>query len=479
MTTITSQQYIAQQIESYYDSDNYLKIEEIITAISDYKDVLQYIPYKVLQKISERFQNKYNYHKKSDESYIDIIISAIKNNQYIITVSGDIPTIMDGVENAYFKFKFDIKISDKKTNNILLSISVDGNGNHYVCGSSNTEIEEFNIFINHYCKTKKDFNNVVDYLQDNWDIYEAEFGNNTVLESRDFKKVFEELIDPESFKTNYDGDEELVDDSASLEEDDASASETEEEEDDDSASLEDEDASASETEADDASEKKETAFHVGFDIPFNLNETMDRISEALDIAFDSYGGYLSDDEQFEIWFDEHGASSGGIWFKKLDYKFISSIVEPLFEALELNKKHKTYTIEIYNYGDLPDLPSDILVPLICYSTAKEKEKHQYLISFSEINNDIQFLKQNFGYDNLTNIKKEYLKYIFNILKDKFDNREKTTITIEEIEKVYNYDFKYKYTKCNPRWQSHVFIDEHWTLLTVTLEEIKDYFESQN
>lgn len=207
---------------------------------------------------------------------------------------------------------------------------------------------------------------------------------------------------------------------------------------------------------------------------------MDRISEALDITFDSYGGYLSDDKQFEIWFGDEGSSSGGIWFKKLDYKFISSIVEPLYEALELNKQHKTYTIEMENYNDENSTNlDDIEVPLICYSTAKEKEKHQYLISISEINNAIPFLKQTLGYDNLTNIKKEYLKYIFNILKDEFNNREKTEITIEEIEKVYNYDFKYEYTKCNPRWQSHVFIDEQWTLLTVTLEEIKDYFELQN
>ena len=374
-------------------------------------------------------------------------------------VSGNIPKEFgDGVEHAYFKFDFNITISDKKTKKRLLSIYGDGEGHHYVCGSSNTEIETFDISIYHYCKTKADFNNVVKYLQDNWDIYDNRFGNHTVLGSRDFEKVFEELDDPECFKKNYDGDD--------------STSETDEEDEED----EDEDSAFSE-EKKENKEKKETAFHVGFDIPFNLNKTMDRISKALGITFDSYDGYLSDDKQIEIFFDDDGASSGGIWFKKLDYKFISSIVEPLFEALELNKKHKTYTIEIYNYGDSSDLP-DIVVPLICYSTAKEKEKHQYLISISEINNAIPFLKQNLGYDNLTNIKKEYLKHIFNILKNEFDDREKTTITIEEIEKVYNYDFKYEYTKCNPRWQSHVFIDEQWTLLTVTLEEIKDYFESQ-
>lgn len=133
---------------------------------------------------------------------------------------------------------------------------------------------------------------------------------------------------------------------------------------------------------DDASLEKEGTFHVSFDINFNLYETMDRISKALGISIYSYDGYLSDDKQFEIWFDDDGASSGGIWFKKLDYKFISSIVEPLFEALELNKKQRTYTIEMENYNDehSTNLP-DIVVPLIC--TTKEKEKHQYLISISE------------------------------------------------------------------------------------------------
>lgn len=469
MTTITSQQYIAQQIESYYDSDNYLKIEEIITAISDYKDVLQYIPNKVLIQLSTQFKNRYKYQEKSDEDVISIIINAIKNNKYIMEVSGDIPKEFDdGVENAYFNFNFDITISDKKTKQTLLSIYGSGEGNHYVCGSSNTEIETFNISINHYCKTKEEFNNVVEYLKDNWDIYDAEFGDDNVLGCRDYEEVFEELEDPKCFKKNYDGDEELVDDSALLEEEDASETEA-----DDASETEDE-------EDEEEKEELEGTVHVGFDIPFNLNETMNRISEALDITFDSYGGYLSDDKQFEIWFGDEGSSSGGIWFKKLDYKFISSIVEPLYEALELNKQHKTYTIEMENYNDENSTNlDDIEVPLICYSTAKKKEKHQYLISISEINNAIPFLKQTLGYDNLTNIKKEYLNYIFNILKDEFDNREKTTITIEEIEKVYNYDFKYEYTKCNPRWQSHVFIDEQWTLLTVTLEEIKDYFESQN
>lgn len=467
MTTITSQQYIAQQIESYYDSNNYLKIEEIITAISDYKDVLQYIPNKVLIQLSTQFKNRYKYEEKSDEDVISIIINAIKNNKYIMEVSGDIPKgFDDGVENAYFKFKFDITISDKKTKKTLLSIYGSGEGHHYVCGSSNTEIETFDISIYHYCKTKEEFDDVVEYLEDNWDIYDAEFGDN-VLGCRDYEEVFEELEDPKCFKKNYDGDEELVDDSAS-----ASASEAEDEE--DAIMVDTDDASEAEKEE----EELEGKFHVSFDINFNLNETMNRISEALDITFDSYGGYLSDDKQFEIWFGDDGSSSGGIWFKKLNYKFISLIVEPLFEALELNKQYKTYTIEIVKYNDenLTNL-DDIEVPLICYSTAKEKEKHQYLISISEINNAIPFLKQTLGYDNLTNIKKEYLNYIFNILKDEL-NREKTEITIEEIEKVYNYDFKYEYTKCNPRWQSHVFIDEQWTLLTVTLEEIKDYFESQ-
>jgi len=478
MTTITSQQYIAQQIESYYDSNNYLKIEEIITAISDYKDVLQYIPNEVLIQISTQFKYRYKYEEKSDEDVISIIINAIKNNKYIMEVSGDIPTEFDdGVENAYFKFKFDITISDKKTKKTLLSIYGSGEGHHYVCGSSNTEIETFDISIYHYCKTEEEFDDVVSYLQDNWDIYDAEFGDDNVLECRDFEEVFEQLDDPKCFKKNYYGDDiELVNnDSASLEEEDASASEAEEDEDTimvDTEEEEDEDTIMVDT------EEAEGTIHVSFDINFNLNETMDRISEALDITFDSYGGYLSDDKQFEIWFGDDGSSSGGIWFKKLDYKFISSIVEPLFEALELNKQHKTYTIEMENYNDENSTNlDDIEVPLICYSTAKEKEKHQYLISISEINNAIPFLKQTLGYDNLTNIKKEYLNYIFNILKDEL-NREKREITIEEIEKVYNYDFKYEYTKCNPRWQSHVFIDEQWTLLTVTLEEIKDYFESQ-
>jgi len=472
MTTITSQQYIAQQIESYYDSNNYLKIEEIITAISDYKDVLQYIPNEVLIQISTQFKYRYKYEEKSDEDVISIIINAIKNNKYIMEVSGDIPKgFDDGVENAYFKFKFDITISDKKTKKTLLSIYGSGEGHHYVCGSSNTEIETFDISIYHYCKTIEEFDDVVSYLQDNWDIYDAEFGDDNVLECRDFEEVFEQLDDPKCFKKNYDGDDSASETEA--EETDASASETEEE---------DEDTIMVDTDEDSASLKAEQelegTIHVGFDIPFNLNETMDRISEALDITFDSYGGYLSDDKQFEIWFGDEGSSSGGIWFKKLDYKFISSIVEPLFEALELNKQHKTYTIEMENYNDENSTNlDDIEVPLICYSTAKEKEKHQYLISISEINNAIPFLKQSLGYDNLTNIKKEYLKHIFNILKDEL-NREKREITIEEIEKVYNYDFKYEYTKCNPRWQSHVFIDEQWTLLTVTLEEIKDYFEAQ-
>ena len=78
MTTITSQQYIVNQIKSYYDSNNYLKIEEIITTISDYKDILQYIPNEVLIQLSTQFKNRYKYEEKNNESYIDIITNAIK-----------------------------------------------------------------------------------------------------------------------------------------------------------------------------------------------------------------------------------------------------------------------------------------------------------------------------------------------------------------------------------------------------------------
>ncbi len=60
-----------------------------------------------------------------------------KNNKYIIEVSGDIPNEFgDGIENAYFKFDFNITISDKKTKDIFFAY----------CLSSKAEQKKIEIF---------------------------------------------------------------------------------------------------------------------------------------------------------------------------------------------------------------------------------------------------------------------------------------------------------------------------------------------
>ena len=221
MSTITCYEYLAKQIENYYIENEFLKIEEIITRVSDYKQILEHVSNYTLNKLAKTFKAKYNYKKSSNESIIDIIVNSINNNKYIMEVDVDIPRdFADGIQNAYFKLSFNISIQDKRNKEDLLNIYGSGNGYHYVCGSSNTEIDKFDVRLYHYCETKEKFNDIVNYLDNNWDIYDKEKGNDSILDSRDYDEVFEILYDSNCFKDNYDGNEKLEGEEDEEDEDD-------------------------------------------------------------------------------------------------------------------------------------------------------------------------------------------------------------------------------------------------------------------
>lgn len=199
----TSHQFIAKLVESHIDNNNYVFIEDIITTVSDYKNIFDFVSDKYMTQLVDIFKHKYNYNVISGQSKIDFIANAIKNNKYKMRVSGNIPSEYDtSIQQAYFDFNFVIEIIDKKTNECLLNVYGNGEGHHYVSGSTNTEIDKFHVDGTHYCENKNLLQEIVDFMQNNWDIYENVFGNNNVLGGRDFEMVSDLIDDPEFYENN-------------------------------------------------------------------------------------------------------------------------------------------------------------------------------------------------------------------------------------------------------------------------------------